>query len=115
MDPQAEHVPTVEEGRQMFLCNAGLSMVVTTEGQLTREGLVDGKQYVSVHDLPIAEVRALLKRLAAEAPRGPLYEVMPTVAEAWAMFVNNPGLAHVMTESGTLSRDGTLRFPRWSR
>lgn len=32
----------------------------------------------------------------------------PTVAQAEAMFAENPGLSWVLTESGNLSRDGVL-------
>jgi hypothetical protein len=66
-------------------------------------------------DLPLADVRALLERISHSPPRGPLYEELPSVATAQQWFRERPGLAHVMTESGMLSRDGTLTFPRWSR
>ena len=61
-----------------------------------------------------AEIKALLARIAHTPPSGPLYEVLPSVAEARQMFRERPGLAHVVTDQGTLSRDGTLTFPRWS-
>lgn len=31
-----------------------------------------------------------------------------TIEQAQAMFAENPGLAHVMTDQGNLSRDGIL-------
>ena len=32
----------------------------------------------------------------------------PTIEQAQAMFAENPGLAHVLTTEGNLSRDGVL-------
>lgn len=58
-------------------------------------------------------VAELLARIAHTPPRGPQYEEMLTVEEAWAMFAGNPGLSSVTTEQGVLHRDGRLVFPRW--
>lgn len=47
-------------------------------------------------------------------PRGssgdgaPAADTTPTPDEARAMFEENPGLAHVLTTEGSLSRDGIL-------
>jgi hypothetical protein len=57
----------------------------------------------------------LMHRMQPDKPRaaGPMFEELPTIDEALQMFRERPDLAAVMTEQGTLTRDGRLIFPSW--
>lgn len=48
------------------------------------------------------EVDAVVEKIEEE------FGKRPTVDEAKAMFEGNPGLAHVLTDEGMMSRDGTI-------